>query len=432
MTTPSPHRFAAPDVAAVHAAIAAPGTLQRERRALYQLAAELLEHGDPPVLDLDIIDSPLARHCIGDALAGHANLVYSTLVGISAVAAPDSAARGLRVVSRPEANTVLAPVLRTVGAGLDGQQDAFGQPALLTEADGACFTSALTILGDGVALARSVIPELIEDLLGHITLVGVIDPQLAGRLVSASPRSYPGLVLLKAPRSSIEVAEALVHEGAHQKFFDLAITHDLLTADSDRCPPFHPPWASAQRRWPLEQTLAAYHAYACLDRFSVEAGATAGSPAECPESLLPVAAERSEILGHWLLGQGDHLGADAHLLLDGLIGQRPSTSRTAGSCPDATAADYVIDAPLEFRRCGSPDRVLVGRSSQPPQLYWVSDDAATVLELLTHKSLDDVSRTFARRWCVKQFDATQRLSGLLSNLYVTGLLKIRGTAGGVP
>jgi hypothetical protein len=37
------------------------------------------------------------------------------------------------------------------------------------------------------------------------------------------------------------IAEKLVHEGAHQKLFDLAITHDLLTADFDRCPPFHPP-----------------------------------------------------------------------------------------------------------------------------------------------------------------------------------------------
>lgn len=432
MTTPPSHSLAACDVPAVHAAIAAPSALQRERRALYQLAAELLEHGDPPVLDLDVIDSPLARHRIGDALAGHANLVCSTLVGITAVAGSGSAAHDLRVVSRTEANTLLAAALRTVGAGLDAQQATFGPPALLTEADGERFTSALAILRDGVALARSVSPGLIDDLIGHITLVGVLDPQLAGRLVSASPRAYPGLVLLKAPRSSMEVAEALVHEGAHQKFFDLAITHDLLTADSDQCPPFHPPWAPAQRRWPLEQTLAACHAYACLARFGDEAGITAGSRALSPQSLLPVAGERSKVLGHWLLNQGDHLGTDAHLLLDGLIGRRPSTSRIATSCSGAIAADYVIDASLELRRYGSPDRVLVGRPSQPPQLYWVSDDAATVLELLAHESIDDVARTFARRWRIPQFDAADRLSGLLSDLYVTGLLKIRGTAGGGP
>jgi hypothetical protein len=440
MTTPTLRSFAACDLPAVHAAIAAPSALQGERRALYQLAAELLDaellkQGDPPELDLDVIDSPLARHRIGDALARHENLVCSTLVGISAVAASSSTVHDLPVVSRPEANTLLAAALRTVGAGLDAQQAAFGPPALLTEADGERFTSALAVLRDGVVLARSVSPELIDDLLTHVALVGIIDPRLAGRLVSASPRDYPGLVLIRAPRSSIEVAEALVHEGAHQKLFDLAITHDLLTADSDQCPPFHPPWAPAQRRWPLEQTLAACHAYACLARFGVEAGVTTTSSTLSPESLLPVARQRCEILGRWLLNQGDHLGTDAHLLLDGLLGRRPSTFRTATSRSGAVSADYVIAAGLEFRRCGSSDRVLVGRSSQPPQLYWVSDDAATVLELLTHESHEsfaDVAHVLAGRWCIQQLDATDRLSGLLSDLYVTGLLKIRGTAGGGP
>jgi hypothetical protein len=73
--------------------------------------------------------------------------------------------------------------------------------------------------------------------------------------------------------------------------------------------------------------------------------------------------------------------------------------------------------------------VLVGRPSHPPQLYWVTDDAATVLELLTHESLNDVARTFAQRWRIQQLDATDRLSGLLSDLYITGLVKIK-TRGG--
>ena len=213
MTTPALPSFAACDVPAMHAAIAAQSTLQRERRALYQLAAELLEQGAPPVLELDVIDSPLARHRIGDALAGHGNLVSSTLVGINALAASGSAAHDLRVVSQPEANMLLAAALRTVGEELGAQQAASGLPVLLTETDGERFVSARNVLRDGVALARSVSSELINDLLGHIALVGFIEPQVAGRLVSASPRTYPGLVLLKAPRTSIEVAEALVHEG---------------------------------------------------------------------------------------------------------------------------------------------------------------------------------------------------------------------------
>lgn len=430
MTTPAgPARC---DIPALHAAIAPSSVLHRERRALYQLAAELLEGGCPPAPDRDVIDSPLVRNRIGDALAGRACLVRSTLVGINAMADEGSRVQELRVVSRPEANTLLAHALETVGAELRRQQPAVGSPELLTEANGARFTSAIAMLRNGVALAQSASPVLIEDLLAHIALVGILDPLRAGRLASASPRAFPGLVLLKSPRSRIEVAEALVHEGAHQKLFDLAITRDLLDTESDRCPPFHPPWAPEGRLWPIEQTLAACHAYACLAQFAEDVGVTTGADAPEADSLLLVASERSAILGHWLLDKGDHLGTDAHILLNGLLGQRPRTSRTKQSCSGAVAADYVIDTPLELRRCGSPDRVLVGRPSQPPQLYWVSDDAATVLELLQHDSLDDVALSLAQRWRVRQLDARDRLTVLLSDLHVSGLLKARDTAGDRP
>ncbi len=409
----------------MHAAIAAPGALRRERRALYQLATELLECGSPQVLDTDIIDSPLARHRIGDALAGRTTLAHSTLVGIDAVAAAGSGTHELRVASRPEADTLLGPAWETIEAQLGRQELGSGPPRLLTEADGARFTSALALLDGGVALARSVSPGLIDDLLAHIALVGFLDPNRAGRLVSASPRAVPGLVLLKGPRSSIEVAEALIHEGAHQKLFDLAITHDLLNASSDRCPPFHPPWAPAGRLWPLEQTLAACHAYVCLARFGVDLNLVDDvktHPLD-PESLLPVASQRREILGQWLLDKGDHLGADAHRLLDGLIGRCPRNSPTTGNLPDgATVPDYVIDPRLKVRRCGSPDRVLIGRASSPPQLYWVSNDAAELVELLGHRPLTEIVHEFADRWQVPQFNAAARLTGMLSDLHTSGLV----------
>jgi hypothetical protein len=427
MTTPA--RTVQCDIPALHAAIAPSTTVQRERRALYQLATELLEDGSPPVMSLDVIDSPLARHHIGDALAGRASFTCSTLVGISAIADP-SDGQGLRVASRPEANILLAEALETVGVELRRQQAASTPPELLTMADGERFTSALAVLRDGVALARSVNPELIDDLLAHIALVGLIDPQRAGRLASASPRAFPGLVLLKSPRSSIEVAEALVHEGAHQKFFDLAITHDFLNANSDRCPPFHPPWAPKERLWPLEQTLAACHAYFCLARFAHDARLTAKAQVPGPDSLLPMASKRSGILGRWLLGKGDYLGTDAHHLLDGLLGRPPRIARTSENRSSPVIADYVFDARLEFRRCSSLDRVLVGRPSCPPQLYWVSEDAATVLELLARNSLDEVTDTLAQRWRVPHFNATHRLTALLSDLYVSGLVKIGGSPGG--
>lgn len=427
MTTPPSGPFPRCDVPAVHASIAPSDVLQRERRGLYQLAAELLVPDSPQALDPDVIDSPLSRHQIGDALAGRTRLRCSTLVGISALAATDSSTQGPRAVSRPEANTLLAEALETIGVELGRQQAAGRQPELLTEANGERFTTALAVLRDGVALARSVSSELIEDLLPHVALVGIIDPQRAGRLASASPRTFPGLVLLKGPDSAIEVVEALVHEGAHQKLFDLAITRDLLNADSDRCPPFHPPWAPNEHRWPLEQALAAWHAYACLAWFAHDAGVMAGERAVGTGSLLPVAHERSKLLGQWLLDKGDYLGSDAHTLLNGLIGRRPRTARTTATCSGAVATDYTVDTRLEFRRCGSSDRVLVGRPSQPPQLYWVSNDAAALLELLGQQSLDEVYHAFAQRWGVQRLEATHHLTTMLADLSMSGLVTTRGT-----
>jgi hypothetical protein len=427
--TPSP-RDIPPlgDIPAAHAAIAPSAALRRERRTLYQLAVELLGHSGPQALDPDIIDSPLARNRIGDALAGHSSLVPSALVGISAVSAATSSTQALRIASRPEASSLLAAALDTVSAQLGRQHATSGPATLLTEADGQRFTEALDTLDEGVALAHSVSPDLIEDLFAHIALVGVIDPPHAGRLASASPREFPGLVLIRGPQSGIEVAEALVHEGAHQKFFDLTITRDLLNADSDACPPYHPPWTPQDRRWPLEQALAAWHAYVCLTRLGHNVG-VAMRPHLCgPESLLPVADQRSEILGEWLLNKGNHLGPDAHLLLDGLIGRRPHVMRPARACSSSVTVDYALDGPLEFRRCGSADRVLVGRPSRPPQLYWVSDDAATVLELLAHDSPDDLTQTVGQRWCLSQFEATHRLITLLSDLCSSGLVIRRDRA----
>ena len=424
MSTPSEH--ARRRITAVHAAIAGPSTLLRERRALYQLAAELLQAGCSQELGLDVIDSPVTRNQIGDALAGRRNLTCLTFVSISAITDP-TYSQDLPVVSCPDANTLLARALDPVRTELNRQQVTFGSLRLLTEVDGERFISALAVLSDGVALARSVNAELVDDLLPHIALIGVVDSRGAGRLASASPRIFPGLILLKSPQSSIEVAEALVHEGAHQKLFDLAVTRDLLNADSDRCPPFHPPWAPKERLWPLEQTLAACHAYVCLAQFAHDAGIRTGSHVVGPDSLLPVASMRYEIIGQWLLEQGDYLGIDAHTLVKGLIGQRPRTSPTTEIQSTPVAANYIIDPRLRFRRCDFTERVLVGRLSHPPQFYWVSDDAATALDLLAQKSLDEVIRKFAERWGLDSSDTSRRLTELLSDLYVAGLVELGAT-----
>lgn len=408
-----------PDIPMVHAGIAPTATVLNERRMLYRLAVEMLGCDVASALTAEILDSPLTRNSVGDALAGRAGLVCSELTDTHAGVPGCRETGDLRVASGPEANTRLAAALHTIDAQLRRQQAASGVVRLLTEADGDRFGSALAVLVDGVSLARSVSPTLTDDLLAHVALVGIVDPQHAGRLASASSRKFPGLVLLESPRTGVEAAEALVHEGAHQKFFDLAITRDFLDAESDRYPPFHPPWAK-RRAWPLEQTLAACHAYACLARFAADLtpddGETGGS------SLLPVASERRDIIGRWLLERRDRLGTDARTLLNGLLGRAPSSAGARAEGPTAPVSEYVVTTGLELRRGTSSDRVLVASPSRPPRLHWVSDDAAAVLETLRHRKFDEVVATFAHRWGAQRHDTTDRLQLILSQLAASDLV----------
>ncbi len=422
------------DIPAVHAAIAPVSTLLRDRRCLYQLATELLRPSADVNLEDGVAENPIVRHRIGEALAGRASLKPMDLVPISDLVGDsdrlDAGMCELAVAWRRESNRLLAAALDGVGAELGRQHAASGPLRLITEAGGERAAAALEVLRAGVALARSTSRELIDDLLPHIALVGIIDPPSAGRMASASSRSFPGLVLLESPRSSIDAAEALVHEGAHQKLFELAITRDLLTVHSDESPPFHPLWAPDSQGWPLEQTLAAGHAYACLARFSHDWATSVGGPAVGTGSLLPVANERFEIIAGWLLDRGDHLGADAHALLAGLLGQRPRRGLSTANSPDRTGSCYTVDPDLQFRRKDA-DRVLVGRPSQPPQLFWLEPDAALALELLgQHQLTSQLVGRFAARWGVPLPEAADRVTLLLRELSGSGL--VRKTSGQPP
>ena len=415
-----------PDIPAVHAAIAPVSTLVRDRRRLYQVAAELVCPGAPSRLEYDVTDSPIARHHIGNALAGGPSPNSAALIKIADAVGEhgrvEAGASELVIASRPDADGLLAEALDAVGEELDRQQAASGRLRLVTEAAGERFDRALEVLRAGVALARSTSHELIDDLLPHITLVGIIDPQHAGRLGSASPRRHPGLVLLEGPHSSIDAAEALVHEGAHQKLFDLAITHDLLADRSEECPPFHPPWMPADRRWPLEQTLAAGHAYACLARLARDLNVSRGDQVIAASSLLPVANERCGMAIEWLLEMGGHLGADAHTLLEGLSGIEAHPAALMMECPFRVDNGYTVAPRLQLHRCEDADRVLVSCPTQPPELFWVDADAARTLELLACKPLGDVVAALADQWGVEHSAAADRLAPLLRKLYNSGLV----------
>jgi hypothetical protein len=368
----------APDMVAVHATIAPLDALLEERRILYRLAAELIA---PDLVDADLtddlLDGPVFRHWIGEALAGRARLVHDDLIPAVEIASRDVTAGpvALRVVADVRANDQLADALRVIRAQLSGQPEL----AVLTESSGRRFASAFAVVNEGVQLVRALSPGLADDLLAHVSLLAILEPGASGGLGSASSRFFPGLVLIEAPSSALEVAEALIHEGAHEKIFDLAITRRFLSLDSDSAEPFRPSWSGAA--WPMEQAVAAWHAYTCLAQFAEESRVTAGTLSTGPTSLLPRARERSVEIGRWLANNENYLDTDARWMLRTVRGERPSHER---GIPIEPSLDdhYALDATARMIRSTRTGRMVVGRATTPPELFWLDGDAADVASLL--------------------------------------------------
>ena len=197
-----------------------------------------------------------------------------------------------------------------------------------------------------------------------ILLFAVLARDTAGRLGSASAREFPGLILIPEPRSPLEVAEALIHEGAHQKFFDLATTRALFGEHSGQTPLFSPSWAPAGApSWPIEQTFPAWHAYCCLSVFR----GSLGSLSIHDDSLLPYAEQRRVEIGEWLLSNGDALGRDGHVLLGAVLDRRPTREGTDTSV-DVAQSVIAADGSSLVRRVG--ERTLVVTRSSRVELLW--------------------------------------------------------------
>jgi hypothetical protein len=360
-------------VVTAHALVAAPAQLLDDRRALYWLAVQLAG-GSADTVPAVVLDDPISRFRIGEVIAGRQPAAGLRLRSTDEVVATGSGADPM-IASAVDAEDVLAPALRAV-AFETGAPDA--KVGLVTTAAPDRFAAAEDGVRAGLDLARALVPDLVDDLVGHVALVGVLDPRRCGAVVSASSRYVPGLVLLR-PGRPVETAESFLHEAAHQRFFDMAITRDLLRAESDSRPGFRPSWR--QSTWPIEQTLAAFHAYACLAEFAgtlTPADLTSGVGAH---SVLPEAPERVGEIGSWLLDHGDWLGTDANRLVQALAADpapappaapRPVTVEPAGS---RFRAEECVVVP-------SGDRCLVGVPGVPPRLYWLDADAAAVLAIL--------------------------------------------------
>jgi hypothetical protein len=251
----------------------------------------------------------------------------------------------------------------------------------------------------------------------------VLKRETSGGVVSASSRYVPGIVLIDEPSLAIEVAEALVHEGAHEKFFDLAITRQFLDARAEDVEFFETSWSHA--RWPLEQTFAAWHAYSCLAQFAL---ACEGRPLG-QDSLLPKARERAAEIGDWLLAHEHDLRPDARWLLRAIAGEPTSLpsdvdDETAAPGFDQDSRFHVLPD-VRFKRAAT-ERVVVGRAAQPAEVFWLVDDASWVLGQLpddgTPMALEHLLSRATGDWQVAAATAERRLSTSLGSLVATSLV----------
>jgi HEXXH motif-containing protein len=366
------------DLVAAHAALAPRDVLVAERRALFAVAAELTGAGTG--LPVDVLDDPATRAALGAGLAGRGTVDPSDLASLDDLGARTLpvGAHALRLAADTAARARLAPAVALVAAQAGAVDPRACALSLLLASDGRAFEDAAALVSAGVAEFRAADPALADDLLPHVALVALLATGTSGGLGSASARDYPGLVLIPAPRSAIEVAEALVHEGAHQKFFDLGVTRELLGIAAHGAPGYRPSWSPPAASWPFEQVFAAWHAYTCLARFWARLDAAART-AVADDSLLPVAAARAAELGERLLMSGSHLARDAHALLAAVTGRRPEAPparRDAAPLPDLARAGECV---VEHRAAGSGRRV-VGRAGRPPEIFWV-EEAGPLSEL---------------------------------------------------
>jgi hypothetical protein len=248
-------------------------------------------------------------------------------------------------------------------------------------------------------------------------------------VVSASSRYVPGIVLIDEPSLPMEVAEALVHEGAHEKFFELAITKEFLDARAEDADYFENSWSGA--RWPLEQTFAAWHAYSCLAQFFL----SVGSEQLGPDSLLPNAKSRAAEIGEWLLAHESDLRGDARWLLHALMGE---TGEHAGGKVFPSGVDCVAPSPeisrdwefhvlpdVRYERSAT-GRVVAGRSTNPPEIYWLDEDASWALtnwcRLGTSTTFGCAVLRATEEWRTGSAVARHRLENALEWLVRAGLV----------
>ncbi|MGD9525985.1 aKG-HExxH-type peptide beta-hydroxylase [Pseudonocardia sp.] len=408
----------------MHARLSTSSALLATRRDLYRAALGTITVCDA-LLDADavgddMLDNPLFRHAVEVAITTGQPVEETVVARVNATRSGRAAVHAgpidMPVVSTSDADLRFADVIDALHAGELG---------FLTRSAPEAFNSACKLLQEGLDLAVRIVPDLVLDLFPHVGLIAMLDGARGNSPVhSGSLREFPGLLLVSRPQSAVDAAEMLLHESAHARLYDMLICHHIMFAGNDGCGPFKPPWRARGTEWPLEQTLAALHAYAILSEFA-DAGGQSVVEQAGSSSLLPHASVRRNMIGKWVLDRLRHFGPDATDLVSGLVGIEAST-RPPPSAPALAVSGRATVVPnLTLRFDEKAPCAVATIPGRPPALYVLGRDSGLVLDFLRREQplIAAVSELETRR-NLRRVDAENALSIILDELQNRSLITL--------
>ncbi|MEU4221373.1 aKG-HExxH-type peptide beta-hydroxylase [Actinoplanes sp. NPDC026623] len=183
-------------------------------------------------------------------------------------------------------------------------REVLGNPGQRYDLAGADVAETAALQG-AVELLATTLPRTSRSVLAHTSLVVLVDGPDA--FESATDRRIPRAVFLSrdAVTDPVRAAEALLHESAHQKLYDLQLIYQLYRPDYDAgaASTVSPPWHNGNAQWSFDRGVAACHVYTHLHAFfAALVRAPQGSAVDVSGSARQ-AADRARFLHGALLPQ---------------------------------------------------------------------------------------------------------------------------------
>jgi hypothetical protein len=147
------------------------------------------------------------------------------------------------------------------------------------------------LTNEAVQLLRNLLPHTTQSALEHVSILAWARIYTEDAHVeSGTVRTIPGMIFLSPDNlpTPWRLAEAILHEAAHLKLFDLYLTSGILAGTYDALTsvrikiPWNRPTLLQTNEWPVDQALAALHVYVHLAVLALAGGAspTVGSEAQ--------------------------------------------------------------------------------------------------------------------------------------------------------